>query len=59
MFIIVQKGICAALPNKLQSELTADDVSAAITVYIETMTAMDEKTSELFQQLAKQVLELP
>ena len=31
----------------------------AITAYIGTMITMDENTSELFQQLAKQVLELP
>lgn len=53
------KGIRAALPDKPQSELTADDVSTAITAYIGTMITMDENTSELFQQLAKQVLELP
>ena len=30
-----------------------------ITAYIGTMITMDENTSELFQQLAEQVLELP
>lgn len=39
--------------------MTADDVSTAITAYIGTMITMDENTSELFQQLAEQVLELP
>ena len=53
------KGIRAALPDKPQSELTADDVSTAITAYIGTMITMDENTSELFRQLAKQVLERP
>lgn len=53
------KEIRAALPDKPQSELTADDVSTAITAYIGTMITMDENTSELFRQLAKQVLELP
>ncbi|MFR5505501.1 MAG: hypothetical protein ACLTHY_00180 [[Ruminococcus] torques] len=53
------KRIRAALPDKPQSELTADDVSTAITAYIGTMITMDENTSELFQQLAEQVLELP
>ena len=48
-----------AVPDKPQSKLTADDVSTAITAYIGTMITMDENTSELFQQLAKQVLELP
>ena len=43
------KGIRAALPDKPQSELTADDVSTAITAYIGTMITMDENTSELFQ----------
>ena len=53
------KKIYAALPDKPQSELTADDMSAAITAYIGTVITLDENTSELFQQLAKQILELP
>lgn len=51
------QGIRAALPDKPQSELTADDVSAAVAAYAETMVTMDESTSALFQQLAKQMLE--
>ena len=38
------KGIRAALPDKPQSELTADDVSTAITAYIGTMITMDENS---------------
>lgn len=53
------KGIRAALPDKPQSELTIDDVSVAVTAYVGTMLPMDESTSELLQQLAKQILELP
>lgn len=53
------KGIPAALPDKLQSELTADDVSAAMADYIGTIVPMDENSSELLQQLAKQLLTSP
>ncbi len=53
------KGIRATLPNKPQSELTIDDVSVAVTAYVGTMLPMDESTSELLQQLTKQMLELP
>ncbi len=42
------KGIRAALSDKSQSELTADDVSTAFTVYTGTMITMDENTSGLF-----------
>lgn len=51
------QGIRAVLPDKPQSELTADDVSAAVAAYAETMVTMDESTSALFKQLAKQMLE--
>lgn len=34
-------------------------MSAAITAYIGTVITLDENTSELFQQLAKQILEHP
>lgn len=53
------KGIRATLPNKPQSELTIDDVSVAVAAYVGTMLPMDESTSELLQQLTKQMLELP
>lgn len=53
------KGIRDALPDKPQSELTTDDLSAAIAAYAETIITMDESTSTLFQQLAKQMLEQP
>lgn len=51
------KGIRNALPGKPQSELTTDDLSAAIAAYAGTMITMDEGTAALFQQLAKQMLE--
>lgn len=53
------KGIRDSLPDKLQSELTIDDVSVAVAAYVGTMLPMDESTSELLQQLTKQMLELP
>ena len=53
------KGIRATLPDKPQSELTIDDVSVAVAAYVGTMLPMDESTSELLQQLTKQMLELP
>lgn len=55
----VVRGIRAALPDKPQSELTADDVSAAMAAYIGTVVPMDENSSELLQQLAKKMLEPP
>jgi len=53
------KGIRAALPDKPQSELTADDVSAAMAAYIETVLPMNENSAELFQQLTKELLKSP
>lgn len=53
------KGIRAALPSKPQSELTADDVSAAMAAYIGTIVPMDENSLELLQQLAKKMLKPP
>lgn len=53
------KGIRAALADKPQSELTADDVSAAIAAYVGTVVPMDENSSQLLQQLANKMLELP
>lgn len=53
------RGIRAALSDKPQSELTADDVSAAMAAYIGTVVPMDEDSSELLQQLAKKLLEPP
>lgn len=53
------KGIRNSLPDKPQSELTTDDVSAAMAAYVGKMIPMDESTSALLQQLTKQMLELP
>ncbi len=47
------QGIRVAFPDKLQTELTTDDVSAAIAVYAGIINTMDESTSELLQQLEK------
>ncbi len=51
------KAIRAALPDKPESELTADDVSAAMAAYVGTMIPMDENSTAMFQQLAKTMLE--
>ncbi len=48
-----------SLPDKPQSELTIDDLSTAVATYVGTMLPMDENTSALLQQLAKQMLETP
>lgn len=53
------KGVRDALPDKPQSELTTDNLSAAIAAYAGTIITMDESTSTLLQQLAKQMLEQP
>lgn len=53
------KGIRNALADKPQSELTADDVSAAIAAYVGTVVPMDKNSSQLLQQLANKMLELP
>lgn len=53
------KGIRDSLPDKPQSELTTDDVSAAMAAYVGKMIPMDESTSALLQQLTKQMLGLP
>lgn len=49
------KGIRAALPDKPQSELTADDLSTAVTTYIKTAVQMDENSAKLFQQFTKEL----
>lgn len=53
------KGIRDSLLDKPQSELTTDDISAAMTAYVGKVIPMDESTSTLLQQLTKQILELP
>lgn len=52
------KGIRDSLLDKPQSELTTDDVSAAMATYVGKVIPMDESTSALLQQLTKQMLEL-
>ncbi len=53
------KGIRDSLLDKPQSELTTDDISAAMAAYVGKVILMDESTSTLLQQLTKQILELP
>ncbi|MCD7881746.1 MAG: hypothetical protein LUG47_08850 [Clostridiales bacterium] len=45
------------MPDKPEAELTADDVSAAMAAYVDTVAPMDEDSKALFQELAKQMLE--
>ena len=49
--------IKAALPDKPQGQLTADDVAAAVTTQVEQAIAMDEETAGAFQSFVKQMLE--
>lgn len=51
------KAIRDALPDKPQSELTVEDVSAAMAAYVGRVVPMDADTSALFQKLAVQMLE--
>ncbi|HRC80675.1 MAG TPA: helix-turn-helix transcriptional regulator [Sedimentibacter sp.] len=51
------QGIRDALPDKPDSELNADDVSGAIATYVGKVLPMDNGTSDLLKQLAKQMLE--
>ena len=51
------QGIRDALPDKPDSELNADDVSGAIATYVGKVLPMDNDTSDLLKQLAKQMLE--
>ncbi|MCD8341902.1 MAG: helix-turn-helix domain-containing protein [Clostridiales bacterium] len=51
------QGIREALPDKPEAELTAEDVSAAMAAYVETVAPMDEESRALFQELAKRMLE--
>lgn len=51
------QGIRDALPDKPDSELSTDDLSDAITSYIGKVLPMNNGTSDLLKQLAKQMLE--
>ena len=44
------------LPDKENSEITADDVSAATAAYLESVLPMDEKNSEIMESLIKSIL---
>lgn len=51
------QGIRDALPEKPDSDLTADDVSDAIADYVGRILPMDSDISDLLKQLAKQMPE--
>ena len=51
------QGIRNELPDKPDSELSADDLSDAITAYVGKVLPMNNGTSDLLKQLAKQMLE--
>lgn len=53
---MIQK-IKAALPDKPQEQITADDVAAVVTSQVGQAIAMDEETAGAFQNLVKQMLE--
>ena len=53
---MIQK-IKAALPDKPQEQITADDVAAAVASQVGQAIAMDEETAGAFQSFVKQMLE--
>lgn len=53
---MIQK-IKAALPDKPQEQITADDVAAAVTLQIGQAITMDEETARVFQNFVKQIFE--
>lgn len=53
------QGIRDALPDKPQSEINVDDMSAAVTAYVVTVLPMDDDASAMFQKLTKRLLEHP
>ena len=53
------QGIRAALPDKPRSEITVDDVSAAVTAYLGTVIPMDKASSVMLKKLTKKILEHP
>ena len=46
-----------ALAEQKQKPLSIDDVTAMIAGQIGQLTPMDEETADLFQQLAKRIIE--
>ena len=53
---MIQK-IKAALPDKPQEQITADDVAAAVASQVGQAIAMDEEMAGAFQSFVKQMLE--
>ncbi len=53
---MIQK-IKAALPDKPQEQITADDVAAVVTSQVGQAIAMDKETAGAFQRVVKQMLE--
>lgn len=50
------RKIMSLLPEKKNSEISADDVSAAVAAYLESVLPMDEKNSEIMESLIKSIL---
>jgi transcriptional regulator with XRE-family HTH domain len=53
------QGIRNALPDKPRSEITADDMSAAVTAYLRTVIPLDEDSSATLKRLAKKLFTQP
>ena len=53
------QGIRNALPDKPRSEITADDMSAALTAYLGTVIPLDEDSSASLKRLAKKLFTQP
>lgn len=53
------QAIRANLQDKPLTEITAADVSSAMTSYVKSVVPMDESSEALFKQLAQQLLESP
>ena len=51
------QSIREALPDKPEGDVTVDDVSGAVAAYVGKVLPMDEGTSDLLKQLAKQMME--
>lgn len=50
------RSIMSMLPEKENSEITADDITKATAAYLESVLPMDEKTSEIMESLIKSIL---
>ncbi len=50
------RRIMSMLPEKENSEITADDITKATAAYLESVLPMDEKNSEIMESLIKSIL---